>query len=310
MKKIICLVLVVLMTVSIAAISVSAADSYDLSSSTPSVAQAIKAYGGTIPTYRYYLQVPNGENGPVGTEGDFAGKKVPTWLNKYSDADGDGVLDYGPAIYWWDIPDSPNPDAWVGYRVEVGDAPGIYYADVPVAVTSIIWNNGINAGMDTTTDKFKANGQSGNIGSEYYDANESFSVPEGTDNFDNMICILNPNVASPVTDVSPVANFGANWYYYYGTGHYGSVKPEGDVTDEFIESNCTNPDHDHFMRGDADKDKRISIFDATTIQLWLANRLSADADFSEANADADADGDVTVADATTIQYYLAKLGDL
>ena len=308
MKKIISFVLVLAIVASLSLVSAFAdGDSYSLSSKVPTVAEAIKAYGSSVSTYRYYVQVPNGENGPTGTKGDFKGQKVPTWLNKFSDTNGDGELDYGPGLYWWDAKGCPNPDAWVGYRVEKGDAPGVYYADVPVDVTLVIWNNGINAGMDKTAEIFKANGQSGNIGCEYYDPGESPLYPEGLDNFNNMIFIMDPNKASDKTDVSPVRNFGGEWYFYYGNGHYGTKNPAGQTIDEeFIEKSCVNPDHDHLLLGDADKDKRVSIFDVTAIQLVLANRWSIDK-ISVENADVDGDGEVTIADATIIQRALANL---
>ena len=310
MKKIISFVLVLAIIASCSIISAFAA-SYSLDKNTPTVAQFLKSKGYSGETYRYYIQVPNGNNGPVGKTGDFKGKKVPTWLNEFTDKDNDGVLDLGPALYWFDAPSPcPNPEDWVGYRVEKGDAEGIYYADVPVDVTVIVWNNGINAGMDETAPIFKANGQSGNIGAEYYDPGENPLYPDGTDNFNNMICILNPDDVKAGTDVSPVKNFGAIWYYYYGNGHYGTKNPEGQTIDEeFIEKNCVNPDHDHLLLGDADKDKRVSIFDVTAIQLVLANRWSIDK-ISVENADVDADGEVTIADATIIRRTLLKLATI
>lgn len=300
------------MIASVSAIQVFAAgESYSLSESTPSVAEAIAAYGGSVETYRYYVQIPTGDNGPIGTTGDFKGQKVPSWLNSYSDANNDGVLDYGPGLYWWDALDCPNPEAWAGYRVEKDETcENVYYADVPVNVTSIIWNNGINGGMDTTADIFKAVGQTGNIGSEYYDPDENPLIPEGTENFNNMICILTPDRVSEATDVSPVRNFGADWYYYYGGGHYGTHNPGDEVIDEaFIEKYCVNPDHDHLLKGDADKDKRVSIFDVAAIQLVVAERWDSES-ISFENSDVDNDGEITSSDALLIQRFLAGLAEI
>lgn len=63
-----------------------------------------------------------------------------------------------------------------------------------------------------------------------------------------------------------------------------------------------------FLKGDADSDGEIAIFDATRIQRWLAS-LIADSEIDMKNADADSDGEVTIFDATRIQRWLAGLID-
>ncbi|MBQ8058027.1 MAG: starch-binding protein [Ruminococcus sp.] len=59
-----------------------------------------------------------------------------------------------------------------------------------------------------------------------------------------------------------------------------------------------------YLRGDADKDGRVTIMDATTIQLYLAQ---LPVDMNADNADADTNGDINIMDATTIQLYLANI---
>ena len=65
-----------------------------------------------------------------------------------------------------------------------------------------------------------------------------------------------------------------------------------------------NPTVNGYVRGDADKDGQVTIMDATTIQLYLAQVA---VDMNSANADADLDGDINIMDATTIQLYLANV---
>ena len=60
--------------------------------------------------------------------------------------------------------------------------------------------------------------------------------------------------------------------------------------------------------GDADQNNRVSIKDATTIQLHLAEVITLTGDAKDA-ADANRDNSVTVKDVTSIQRYLAKFND-
>ena len=57
-----------------------------------------------------------------------------------------------------------------------------------------------------------------------------------------------------------------------------------------------------------DDDSRVSIKDATTIQLHLAEVITLTGDAKDA-ADANRDNSVTVKDVTSIQRYLAKFND-
>ena len=62
------------------------------------------------------------------------------------------------------------------------------------------------------------------------------------------------------------------------------------------------------VRGDADKDKELTITDATLIQRFLAELVGEDALDMEA-ADADKDGEVSIIDATLIQRVLLHICD-
>lgn len=67
----------------------------------------------------------------------------------------------------------------------------------------------------------------------------------------------------------------------------------------------TEPPTEPVLVGDADNDGKVSIFDVTEIQLYLAKYIEFDERDSIA-ADADRNGKINIFDATQIQLYLAK----
>lgn len=67
----------------------------------------------------------------------------------------------------------------------------------------------------------------------------------------------------------------------------------------------TEPVKETYLNGDADKSGKISIFDATYIQRYLA--LLSNDTFDELAADVDKDGRIAILDATYIQRYLAQI---
>lgn len=140
--------------------------------------------------------------------------KLPEdWINVYTNVAG---------IYWWDGSDAPVQ--WPGYKALEADAEGIYYYDVPEDVLAIIWNNYIDCGTDTESDKYKNTKHTKDIGTEYYEAGESEAYPKGLESFDGMIYIIDP-------DSNGFSGFQQNvyegeWHYYYGEGEYGTEAPE------------------------------------------------------------------------------------
>ncbi len=80
------------------------------------------------------------------------------------------------------------------------------------------------------------------------------------------------------------------------------TEPETDPTDP---SAPTNPDAEQYMVGDTDGDGQITIIDATTIQLHLANLQMLEGVGALA-ADCDEEGQITIMDVTLIQLYLAS----
>ena len=311
MKRTISILLAAIMLVSCAVISVSAYSWGDADVKT--VEQAVEdfrpdyelLYGKELQTYRYYFLMPNGSNGDKGDDPTLEsnGQFAPSWYNEMTETAG---------IYWWDTK-ILDPSAWIGYIGMKGDAEDVYYADVPTFVTGIVWNNGVDGGKDSTQPQFYKAAQSADIGSEYYDAGESENYPDGTENFDNMIYVIDPDKIS-VSDFSGMQTCGGEWYYYYGEGHYGFVK--GGESD--LDANCLRGDHDHgrpqptqpvpgdYKVGDADLDGTVSVMDATKIQRAQALLETLTEEQAKA-ADADVDGTVSVMDATEIQLWCAQL---
>ena len=72
-------------------------------------------------------------------------------------------------------------------------------------------------------------------------------------------------------------------------------------TEQVTEAPTTS---DSYLRGDVDMDGRITIMDATAIQLHLALK---EVTISLENADTDLDGAISIMDTTTIQLYLANI---
>ena len=254
--------------------------------------------GEKVSTYRYYFMMPNGENGdrsddPYGYSSEF----VPSWYNEYTDA---------PAIYWWDT-NLYNPEEFPGYTMEKGDTADVFFADVPVEVTTIIFNNNVVFPTYDIMLGLEYDRQSINIPSEYYDPGESPNYPEGTESFDNMIFVLDPDIIS-IGELGLKQTYAGEWYYYYGDNCYGLVK-DGD------ESNCLHPSHfdedgnhiDFNILGDTDRDGVVSVMDATEIQMVLAQLKAWADEKAEVLADFDDDSEVSVLDATAIQLKLAQL---
>lgn len=131
------------------------------------------------------------------------------WKNEHTNTAG---------IYWWD--GFATPDEWPGYKAHKADAENVYYYDVPRSVSTIIWNNFIDGG-DKTDPMYDFAKQTANISSEYYEPGENENFPQGTGNFNNMICVIDADWYDPnifVANQKPTCS----WYYYFGDGEYGT----------------------------------------------------------------------------------------
>ena len=321
MKRIISILLAVMLVASCAVV----ASAYSWSDpDCLTVDEALDMYeidnGERPATNTYYFLMPNGSNGELGDDPTSAayGQYAPTWYIPFAD----GTLATETAgIYWWDS-GVADPDAWVGYiasgREECDE--DIYYANVPKAVTTLIWNNAVDGGMDESQEIYYCAAQSVNIGAEYYDPGESVNYPNGTDGFDGMIYVIDPDLVS-INELSLKQTCGGEWYYYYGNGCYGFTEggSEADcLRDDHYDENGnhvgkstgdndnTNPDPDYLL-GDVDGDGEMSIMDATEIQMIIAGLKEPAYENAILAADVDGDGEMSIMDATEIQMIIAGL---
>lgn len=139
-----------------------------------------------------------------------------SWENEYTQTAG---------IYWFE--GTGAHDSWPGVEANKADAEGLYYYDVPKDVTSVIWNNYFDGGMDFDSPEYKAAQLSGGICTEYYEAGESPLYPDGLESFNNMVWVVDYNDCYCMEfDVPGVCG---DWYYYYGNGEYGTTPEKGDV---------------------------------------------------------------------------------
>lgn len=328
MKKIISILLAVMLVVSVATVSMGAieynpSDSYTVSKDTPTCEEAIKACnGGQLGEVQHiYFQLPAVVPG---------NEDNTTWTNQYNSTD--LGLDYCQVcIYWWEgiagntkygWP-SGKGCTWVGYKTKLVDAKNrIYEATVPADGNTplVTWNNGVNAGMDSTKPIFKFGRQLADANIEGAYPGDYDTLPEGTPNEDNMdqcIAIINydPSLVqhNPITDFD---NYGNDWYVYYGKGCYGEYPT---TSDHFVSryENCKNPEHlanpdkYHPLIGDVNTDKSVDVVDVFCIQRHLVKLPQpAGMKFDEEAADVDQDDYISIIDATRIQRALAGICDI
>ncbi len=329
MKKFISILLAVMLVSSLA---LSAAAEYNVwpieiegldvpviaKTSDEALAEYAAEAGETPTTYKYLIQVPDGKHGMRGADGvTVAG----SWFNEYSK---------GAGVYWWGSAPAAC-EAWAGYQALVEDEKQhIFYSNVPVEATTIIFNNGIDGTQDPDWPLFTMAAQTINIPSEYPDPEEYATMPEGADSFDNCIWIIDPDQIS-INEFSGMPTCGGTWYFYYGDGCYG-IYAKDSASFTTVEEQCCNPDHFKdgvhvgyqedepsteppteepplvgLFRGDYDNDKDITIMDATRAQNIIAELIERpDEDFLKV-IDADGDGELTIMDATRVQNVVAEL---
>ena len=311
MKKIISILLAVMLVVSLTvvssgAVSYSYSDSYTVDANTPTCEEAILACGGSgVPTQKIYFQLPKEDPSNDST----------IWTSHFNSTD--LGLDYCQVCaYWWGGIGSKWPDGtgvqWVGYKTKLVDADNrIYEATLPAdgGTPMMIWDNGVNGGMDDTKEIFNYARQIADVNIEGAEEGDYDTLPEGSpnpENMDNCIAIVDLDPANATENpLTHFLNYGSNWYVYYGNGCYGYY-PTTSPNYHGRLSSCINPEHNHPKPGDVNNDKSVDIFDVITIQKHLAEVETIDKSLIDA-ADVDEDGYVSIIDATRIQRYLAKI---
>ena len=188
-------------------------------------------------TGNWYYYYGNGEYGLYKEKGEeffscrsFGGENpapVPE-TNRYyfyMPEDWDNVLSTYAAIYWWDGTNSCE-NLYPGYPVYDTVPKDVYYYDVPKDVTFIMWNNNINDGTSANDVLTSPAKQTEVIDLDGYAPGENPLYPEGLENFDGMIYVIDYDKTVETWDSCYV--YG-DWYYYYGNGEYGTTPEKGEV---------------------------------------------------------------------------------
>ena len=332
MKKIISILLAVMLVVMVTVVSAGAynsdgdytkmntggstykpSDSYTVDDKTPTCEEAIKACGGSIArddVQYVYFQLPTEDPNQKGSD----------WVNKYN-TDANGVCQV--CVYWWAGTGSDwsayggGKVAWTGFRATLVDAENRIYRAVisnDGNTPLMIWNNGVNGGMDPEKPIFNYARQLGDANIEGAYEGDYDTLPEGTpneENMDNCIAIIDYDESKMVINpLTGFPNYGYNWYVYYGNGCYGYY-PETSENFHGRITSCVNPEHHHTLPGDVNNDKVVDVLDVLCIQYYLAGvDLPEGMEFHEDTADVDGDGYISIIDATRIQRYLAKICNL
>ena len=317
MKKMISILLAVMLVVSVAAVSASAfdeynpSDSYTVTNGTPTCEEAIEACGGGD-TQTVYFQLP----------ADDPDHPEENWKNHFNSDD--LGLDYCQVCaYWYGdkavgvIWPSGAKQRWVGYKATLIDSRNrIYRATIPNDGYSavVIWNNGVNGGMDKTAEIFTYGRQLCDMNTEGFEEGDEDTLPEGSpdpESCDGCITIIDKSF-SVINGQTGFPNYGGHWYVYYGNGCYGMYSED---SDNFVsaEENCCNPEHhdaegnhlEFAELGDANKDGACDVDDVLAIQRFCV-KLSQLGKWIPTSADVDGDSIVSIVDATRIQRFLAK----
>ena len=264
-------VLLSLAALPVSAVSYQPTDHYTVSADTPTCEEAILACGGSLhDAQKIYFQLPADD--PEHSENN--------WTNHYNSADL-GLDHCQVCVYWWEGIGSQWPDGsavkWVGYKTKLIDADNrIYEAAVPPSegTNVIIWNNGVYGGTDPTQEIARFAHQLKDACVAGAEPGDYDTLPAGSPNPDNMDgCIqIARNPAYYTAEFVHLDNRDFDWYVYYGDGCYGAYPTDSpDFHGQY--ASCVNPEHDHsavvYRRGDADKDREITILDAAVIQRKL-----------------------------------------
>ncbi len=165
------------------------------------------------------------------------------WRNEINDTyDGTSLDSCSAGIYWWEGSYHCKEEAnmggtgqdWPGYVIPDTDPadPNIFVVKVPTDVVTLVFNNAVDGGSDSTGPNYTKAIQTGDVGTEYYSPGEDGYgfYPEGTETFNNMIYVCNPK-AIDVNPFSGKETYKGVWFYYYGNGEYGINKErvEGEV---------------------------------------------------------------------------------
>lgn len=221
MKRILCVLLSVLLIASAFTFAVNAVGDNGLPISGSTADEATKDEEATFDEPEAELIFP-AEPKPAGTNRYYF--YLPEqWINDYA---------YTAGIYWWE--GSISGEYWPGNMAKSAGVEGVYYYDVATDTPTIIWNNHLDGGMDTTADVYTASLQTVDILTAGYAAGENELYPDGIANFDGMIYVVTLDEVY-VNSYNNKTTYGGEWYYYYGSGMYGTAPTKAEADEIFTD---------------------------------------------------------------------------
>lgn len=130
------------------------------------------------------------------------------WINDYA---------YTAGIYWWE--GSISGDYWPGNEAKSAGVEGVYYYDIATDTPTIIWDNYLDGGMDSNSDI-------------YISALQTIDIPVSGSDYDGMIFVVNLS-DEQINSFNNKVTYGGQWYYYYGSGQYGTAPTKAEAEEVF-----------------------------------------------------------------------------
>lgn len=128
--------------------------------------------------------------------------------------------------YWWDGTDKcsnwQHSYQMKSTSIEKPDGTKVYYIDVATDVRNIVFSNGIDVGTndgESVSLNWGKSYQTDNISLEGYAPNESKVFPDGIDNFDNLVYVIDTD-NTIINDKNGSVIYGGEWYYLHSNGNW------------------------------------------------------------------------------------------
>ncbi len=176
-----------------------------------------------VETKRLYFQMPVNVTAADGTVVNWYtfknAKATCYWFDGTDNCNGLTGTKDGEKITGWQM----------SYQMRSAGIENIFYVDLPTDVGTIIFANGIDGGKAPNPEtgvvaspNWGKNFQTVNIGTEYYDPNESETYPEGLSTFDKMVYIVDVNKVTD-NEFSGAKTYGGEWYFLHEDGKYDTT---------------------------------------------------------------------------------------